>query len=77
MSGMRWKPWIQKTILCEQCRTPFPAKRAWSRFCGSKCRDKWFYLERRRALAVLRKNKPLPGKSPRAAFLKSFNKDKT
>lgn len=78
MSGMKkWKQWVMKDIPCEQCKIPFRAKRAWSRFCSSRCRDKWFYLERRRALAVLRQKKPLPGKSPRAAFLKSFSKDKT
>lgn len=73
----KWKPWVKKTIPCEQCGEGFWAKRAWARFCSIKCRDKWFYLERRQALIEHRKKRPLKMLSPRAAFLKSLGKSKT
>lgn len=40
MKGYK-KPIVGKP--CEQCNQLFAFKRAWSKFCSTKCRVKWHY----------------------------------
>ncbi len=39
---------------CDQCRSPFKARRGWARFCSSKCRNAWHSAMRPEAVREAR-----------------------
>ncbi len=54
MDSSERKHVVGSTRPCDQCETPYVVNRSWQGFCGDHCRNRWHYLERKKAMDAYR-----------------------